>query len=321
MLRNFWGLLVAACLMTGAQAAWPTGPVTIVVPFAAGQTGDIIARLVGKELAAQLGQPFVIDNKAGSGGRIGTGFVARAKPDGHTLLLTSTGPFAISPALYPKSTTYDPVHDFVAVAETASTPQVIAVSNQSGITSFTELVKQARTKDLSYGSAGNGSTQHLTMELLKKDLEFPMVHVPFKGSAESKMQVISGLIPVTSDSLPAIYANIRSGQMKAVAVVDSKRSAYLPDVPTLAEAGFPNLSTVAFFGLVAPRGTPKDVVDTLNKLVIQMFRTPAFQDKLKELAMTPPQEKTPEQFGAYLASEVARWKKIITDANVAVDQY
>lgn len=321
-------LLAAAGLFLGAAVpaanaagAWPTAPITIVVPFAAGQTGDIIARLLGKELAERLKQPFVVDNKGGGGGRIGTAFVAKAKPDGYTLLMTSTGPYAIAPALYPRTMQYDPVRDFTGIAETATTPQIIAVSPKSGINTFADLVKQAKKSDMSYGSAGNGSTQHLTMELLKKELNFPLVHVPFKGSSESKTQVISGMIPVTSDSLPAIYTNIKSGQMKAIAVVDKQRSAYLPDVPTLAESGFPALSTVAFFGLVAPKNTPKEVVNLLNKNLMEIYRTPDFQQKMKELAMTPPAEKTAEQFTAYLTEEVARWKKIVQDSNVKVEEY
>ena len=322
MFRKMLLASVGAVLFSGvAHAAWPTSPVTIVVPFAAGQTGDIIARLISKELGATLGQPFVVDNRPGSGGQIGTAYVAKAKPDGYTLLLTSSGPFAIAPALYPKSTQYNPVRDFVGIAETASTPQVIAVSNKSGIASFDDLVKQAKSKDLSYGSAGNGSTQHLTMEMLKKEIGFPMVHVPFKGSAESKTQVISGLLDATSDSLPAIYGNIKGNQMKPLVVVGTKRSTYLPDVPTLAEAGYPGISTLAFFGLVAPKGTPKEVVDTLNKQITQMFRTPAFQEKMKEQALTLPVERTPEQFTAYLESEVARWKQIVDKSNVEVEKY
>jgi tripartite-type tricarboxylate transporter receptor subunit TctC len=319
MKKTLGTLLAALALSTSAHAAWPTAPVTIVVPFAPGQTGDIIARLVGKELSVKYGQTFIVDNRAGGGGRIGTAFVAKAKPDGYTLLLTSTGPYAIAPVLYPKGLQYDPVRDFTGVAETASTPQVIAVSPQSGITSFADLVKKAKASDMSYGSAGNGSTQHLTMELLKKELGFPMVHVPFKGSSESKMQVIGGGLPVTSDSLPAIYPNINNGQLKALVVIDDKRSEYLPNVPTIVEAGFPKLSTVAFFGLVAPKATPKEVVDQLNHDIIAMFRTPAFKEKLKEQALTPPQERTPAQFTAYLTEEVARWQKIVQESNVTVD--
>lgn len=314
-------LAAAAVLLyaSAAHAAWPTAPVTIVVPFAPGQTGDIIARLIGKELQARFGQAFVIDNRAGSGGRIGTAYVARAKADGYTLLLTSTGPYAIAPALYPRDTKYDPLADFTGVAEAASTPQVMAVSNQSGINSMADLVKQAKAGDLSYGSAGNGSLQHLTMELLKKELAFPMVHVPYKGSSESKMAVIGNTLPITVDSLPAIYTNVKSGQMKAIAMIDDNRSAYLPAVPTLAEQGFPKLSSVAFFGLVAPRGTPREVVNALNTEIIAMYRTPAFQEKMKEQALTPPQERSPEQFDAYLATEVRRWKKVVLDANVSAD--
>lgn len=321
MLKKALATFVTVLTVGSAHAAYPEAPVTIVVPFAAGQTGDIIARLLGKELSERLGQQFIIDNRAGGGGRIGTAFAAKAKPDGHILLMTSTGPYAIAPALYPKTTNYNPVRDFVGIAETASTPQIIAASNQSGIGSFADLVKTAKAKEIFYGSAGLGSTQHLTMELLKKEIGFPMGHAPFKGSAESKMQVISGTLSATSDSLPAIYANIKSSQMKPLAVVDTKRSAYLPDVPTLAELGFPNLSTVAFFGLVAPKGTPKEVVDLLNTHVVQIIRTPAFQQKMKEQALTLPEERTAEQFTAYLANEVARWKKIVEESNVKVDQY
>jgi len=299
-----------------AQSPWPGGTVTVVVPFAAGQTGDIVARMVSKELQARFKQSFVVDNRPGSGGRIGTTYVSRAKPDGYTLLLTSSGPYAIAPALYPKDTKYNPVSDFVGIAETASTPQVIAVSNGSGITSFADLVKQANAKDMSYGSAGNGSLQHLTMELLKKEIGFPLVHVPFKGSSESKTAVIGNTLEVTSDSLPPLVGSIKGHQLKAIAVIDDKRSAYLPDVPTLGEQGFPKLSAVAFFGLVAPKGTPKEVVDALNREIVAMFKTPAFQEQMRTQALTPPAERTPEQFNAYLADEVTRWKKVVDEAKV-----
>ncbi|MET4577655.1 Bug family tripartite tricarboxylate transporter substrate binding protein [Ottowia thiooxydans] len=303
-----------------AQAAnWPSAPVTIVVPFAPGQTGDIVARMIAKELQTNLNQGFVVDNKPGAGGRIGTAFVARAKPDGNTLLLTSTGPFAIAPALYPKDTKYNPLTDFVGIAETASTPQVIAVSNGSGIASFSDMVKKSKTKDMSYGSAGNGSLQHLTMELLKKEINFPLVHVPFKGSSESKSAVLGNTLEVTSDSLPPLITSIKANQLKAVAVIDGRRSAYIPDVPTLGELGFPKLSAVAFFGLVAPKGTPKEIVETLNKQIINMYRTPAFQEQMRSQALTPPVERTPVEFDKYLAGEVERWKNVVMDAKVSVE--
>ena len=310
-------LLLALCI--GVAHAYPTGPVTIVVPFPAGQTGDIIARTLAVELAKKYGKPFVIDNRPGAGGQIGTTYAARAKNDGSVLLMTSSGPFAIAPVLYPGTLPYQPLRDFSVIVEAATTPQILAVSNDSGIKNVDELVKAAKAKEITYASAGNGSTQHLSMELLKQQLGIQMLHIPFKGSSESKTQVMSGLIPVTSDSLPAILPQIKAGQLRAIAVLDTVRSPYLPGVPTLAEQGFPKFTTLAFFGLVAPKGTPTAVIDSLNKAVNEIIKTPAIQEKYKELALTPPIEKTPEQFNHYLASEMAQWAKVAALANAKGD--
>lgn len=312
------GGIAALTLSASVFAAYPDRPVTIMVPFPAGQTGDIIARTVGEQLSKKLGQSFIVENRGGAGGRIGTGFAARSKNDGYTLLLTSSGPFAIAPSLY-STLNYDPLKDFEPVADIAATPQILAVSNQSGINSVEDLLKKARSEDISYATAGNGSTQHLTVELIKQELKAPMVHIPFKGSAESKTQVMSGLIPFTSDSLPAILPQIKSGQIKALAVVDTERSEYLPDVPTLAELGYPKLSTVAFFGLMAPKGTPKEVVDTLNKNVLEILNSPETTKRFEELALTRAKERTPEEFREYLTSEVAKWKKVIDGAGAKID--
>lgn len=314
--------LIAGCIagfsMASAAAAYPEKPVTILVPFPAGQTGDLIARAIGEQLSKRLGQSFIVDNRGGAGGRIGTSTAARSRNDGYTLLLTSTGPFAIAPSLY-SDVNYDPLKDFSAVADIALTPQVIAVSNESGIASVEELLKMARAEDLSYASAGNGSTQHLTMELLKKELDFPMVHIPFKGSAESKTQVMSGLIPVTSDSLPAILPQIEAKQLKALAVVDVGRSEYIKDVPTLAEAGYPELSTVAFFGLVAPAGTPQDAIDTLNKHVNEIMGQPEMRQRFRDMALTPAPSKSAQEYQQYLADEVEKWAAIINGAGVELE--
>ncbi|RTZ39230.1 tripartite tricarboxylate transporter substrate binding protein [Candidimonas sp. SYP-B2681] len=312
------GGIAALTLSASVFAAYPDRPVTIMVPFPAGQTGDIIARTVGEQLTKKLGQSFIVENRGGAGGRIGTGFAARGKNDGYTLLLTSTGPFAIAPSLY-STLNYDPLNDFEPVADIAATPQILAVSKESGINNVEGLLKKARSEDISYASAGNGSTQHLTVELIKQELKVPMVHIPFKGSSESKTQVMSGLIPFTSDSLPAILPQIKSGQLKPIAVVDLERSEYLPDVPTLAELGYPKFSTVAFFGLMAPKGTPKEVVDTLNKNVIEILNSPETTKRFEELALTRAKERTPEEFREYLTSEVAKWKKVIDDADAKIE--
>lgn len=321
-LKFFTVATIAAASILSAQvahAAWPTSPVTIVVPFSPGQTGDIVARMLTKELQDKFKQSFIVDNKPGSGGRIGTAFVARAKPDGYTLLLTSSGPYAIAPALYPKDTRYDPFTSFAGIAALATTPQVIAVSNASGITSFQDMVTKAKSKDMSYGSAGNGSLQNLTMELLKKEISFPMVHVPYKGSSESKMALVANNLEVTADSLPPLVSSIQAKQIKAIAVIDEKRSPYIPDVPTLGELGFPKLSAVAFFGLVAPAGTPKEVVDALNREIVSITRTAGFQDQLKGQSLTAATESTPDQFTAYLKEEAKRWKKVVNDANISAE--
>lgn len=319
MKKRITSLVLLLTLIIGVAHAYPTGTVTIVVPFPAGQTGDIIARTLAVELAKKYGKPFVIDNRPGAGGQIGTTYAARAKNDGSVLLMTSSGPFAIAPVLYPGTLPYQPLRDFSVIVEAATTPQILAVSNDSGIKNVDDLVKAAKAKEITYASAGNGSTQHLSMELLKQQLGIQMLHIPFKGSSESKTQVMSGLIPVTSDSLPAILPQIKAGQLRAIAVLDTVRSPYLPGVPTLAEQGYPKFTTLAFFGLVAPKGTPTAVVDSLNKAVNEIIKTPAIQEKYKELALTPPIEKTPEQFSHYLASEMAKWAKVAALANAKGD--
>jgi len=321
LIRKFLALS-AACALLGATApavaAYPEKPVTIVVPFPGGQTGDIIARAIGEQLSRKLGQPFIVENRAGAGGSVGTGYAARAANDGYTLLLTSTGPFAIAPALYSKLS-YDPVRDFQAVADVATTPQILAVNPAAGIDSVASLVAAAKKTELSFASAGNGSTQHLTMEVFGKEMGIKMLHIPFKGSAEAQTQVMSGLIPVISDSLPAILPQIKGGKLRALAVLDTERSAYLPDLPTLAEQGYRGFSTLAFFGLMAPKGTPKEVVDKLNATVRDILQSPDVQAQFKNLALTPAKLRSADEFGTYLAGEVAKWKKIVDDAGAKID--
>jgi len=316
--RILLAALTCMCAASAAAADYPNRPVTIVVPFPGGQTGDIIARSMGEQLSRKLGQPFIVENRPGAGGTIGTGFAARAANDGYTLLLTSTGPFAIAPSLYSKLP-YDPLKDFDAVANIAVTPQVLAVSESVKAKNLKELVALAKAGDLSYASAGNGSTQHLTMEVLSKAAGVKMTHIPFKGSAEAQTQVISGQIAVTSDSLPAILAQIRANKLRALAVVDTERSPFLPDTPTMKEAGFDGVSTLAFFGLMAPKGTPPEVIQTLNKTVTALLETPEIQERFKTLALTPAKATTSAEFSRYLAGEVSKFKRVVTDAGAQID--
>ncbi|MCB4321977.1 tripartite tricarboxylate transporter substrate binding protein [Alcaligenes sp. 13f] len=299
--------------------SWPNRPVTIIVPFAAGQTGDIVARMLGKELQNKLKQSVIVENRPGAGGRIGTTYAARSKPDGYTLLMTSTGPYAITPALYPESTQYNSTADFTGIAEVGSTPQVIVVSANAGVSTFNELVAKAKTNDLSYGSAGNGSLQHLTMELLKDQVGFPMLHVPFKGSSESKTALIGNTLDASTDSLPALISSLKSNQLHAVAVISPQRSSHLPDVPTLKELGYAPLSAIAFFGLVAPKGTPEKIVDLLNNEIISIFRAPVFQDQMHAQALSLPTERTAAEFSDYLKEESTYWKTVVDQANITIE--
>ena len=307
------GLSLAA--ISCAQAQYPEKPVSIIVPFPAGQTGDLIARTVGEKLSKALGQAFIVENKGGAGGTIGTGYAARAKQDGYTLLLTSTGPFSIAPHLY-KSLSYDPLNDLQPIAEIATSPQVLAVNPDNGINSLKDLVAKAKQEDLNFASAGTGSTQHLTMEYFLSKVGAKMTHVPFKGSSEAQPQVISGLISGLSDTLPAILPQIKAGRLKALAVVDSERSTFLPDTPSTDEAGFPGLNTVAFFALMAPKGTPPDVIELLNAQVNKTLKDPTTLEQFKKLALTPAKEQTAAQFTAYLEDEAQKWKTIADTAKV-----
>lgn len=318
MFNKFIMAAVACAWVSAASAAYPTKPVTIVVPFPGGQTGDIIARAIGEALGRKLGQPFIIDNRPGAGGTLGTGYAARGANDGYTLLLTSTGPFAIAPSLYSKLP-YNPLTDFDAVANIAVTPQVLAVNAKVEAKTLKEFVTLARTRDLSYASAGNGSTQHLTMEVFSTATGVKMTHIPFKGSAEAQTQVVGGEIPITSDSLPAILAQIKANKLRALAVVDVERSPFLPDVPTLKEAGYDSVSTLAFFGLMAPKGTPKEVINLLNTTVIELMKTPEIAERFKTLALTPARTMSAQEFSSYLAGEVHKFKKVVSDAGAQID--
>lgn len=317
MKRSRVGLVatMSFAVMTCAQAKYPEKPVSIIVPFPAGQTGDLIARTVGEKLSRALGQAFIVENRGGAGGTIGTGYAARAKHDGYTLLLTSTGPFSIAPHLY-KNLSYDPLVDLQPIAEIATSPQVLAVNPDMGISTLKDLVAKAKQGDLNYASAGTGSTQHLTMAYFLGAAGANMTHVPFKGSSEAQPQVISGLISSLSDTLPAILPQIKGGKLKALAVVDSERSEFLPEIPSTDEAGFPGLNTVAFFALMAPKGTPEDVIELLNTQVNKTLKDPATLNQFKKLALTPAKEKTSSQFTSYLQEEADKWQKIASTAKV-----
>ncbi|ANN71040.1 Bug family tripartite tricarboxylate transporter substrate binding protein [Bordetella bronchialis] len=310
--------LSLAALGGAGAAQYPDKPIRLIVPFPAGQSGDLIGRVFAEQITRRLGQSVVVENRPGAGGTLGTDVAARAPADGYTLVLVSNGPYAIAPALYPKLT-YRPGKDLRGVALLGTSPQVFAANPQAGFGDIKQLVALARQKSLTFGSSGNGSTQHLTMEYFEKTADIQLMHVPFRGSADAQTQVLGGQIPMLVDSVPASLAQIKAGRLKAIAVTSLQRSEFLPDVPTVAEQGYPGFESIGWFGLAAPAGTPPEAIDTLNEAVKAALGDAAVRDKLATMAVTPAPRQDPARFDAFLSGEIAKWGKIVKESGATID--
>jgi len=314
-------MLAALLAFSGSAFAqgYPTKPVKIVVPFTAGSATDILARVVGDQLSKSLGQPFVIENKPGAGGILGTQLAKDAAPDGYALIAAGSGPFGINPGVY-KSLPYDPVRDFEPIGNIVLTPQAIVVGAQSPYKSIKDLVAAARGKpgQLSFGSLGNGSTSHLTMEAFQSAAGVKLNHIPFKGSSDAQTQIIGGNVDMMSDTVPGVLAQVKAGKLRALGVAIPQRSPYLPDVPTLDEQGYKGFESVGWIGLAAPAKTPPAILDKLNAEVRKMLQDPAVKEKMASLAFTPVGD-TREQFGAFMRSEIAKWSKVAHASGARAD--
>jgi tripartite-type tricarboxylate transporter receptor subunit TctC len=317
----FRRLLLAAALVGTAALAFaqdfPSRPVSLVVPFPAGGGVDVVARQIGTRLGAALGQPVVVDNRAGAGGTIGTGHVAKAAPDGHTLLLGTTSALGVSPALY-KDLPYDPLKSFVPVIEVTRGPFVLSVRNSLPVKSVAELLAYARgsASRLNVGSAGVGSVHHLAAELLQQATGIALVHVPYKGGGPAWTALVAGEIDLLFDSMPG--PSIHAGRSRPIAIAGPKRLPALADVPTFAEAGYPGVETVFFWAILAPAGTPPDVVARLNAALGQVLRDPGLQAEFARQGM----EATPgtqQEIAAFMAREIPRWRRIVQDAHVSAE--
>jgi tripartite-type tricarboxylate transporter receptor subunit TctC len=298
---------------------WPGGTVTVVVPWPPGGPSDIAARPLAKGLTADLGQTFIIDNRAGGGGNIGTAAVARAKPDGQTLLITSSAPIVINPSLY-KNMTFDPLKDLAPVTNLLRVPLVLVVHPSVPAKNLKELIAHIQSKQgkFSYASSGNGTPQHLTGELFNSVSKLNMVHVPYKGSAPAISDLLGGHISMMFDSTIAIMPHIKSGKVKAIAVSGAKRSPLLPDVPTFAEAGVPAVESYAWYGLFAPAKTPKDVIAKINAEALKVMKLPEYQ-KVQADTGSEFVGDTPENFGKFVQAESARWSKVVKESGATVD--
>jgi len=302
-----------------AAQQYPERPVRVVVSYSAGATNDIVARAVAQRLSVAFKQNFFVDNKVGGNGTIGTGFVARESADGYNLLLGNTSTLAIHPSLF-NSLPYDPTKDFQAVSILAESPTVLVVNSSLPVRTVKELVaySKANSKSVAYGSPGTGTPFHLSGELFNSQTGTTMLHVPYKGAAPAVLDLLSGQIQVMFDNLPNVLNHIRSGKLRALAVTSEARLTQLPDVPTMAEAGFAGAESSSFFAFVVAKGTSPAIVQSLSVKIAEIMREPAIKAQLTELGAIPV-GNTPAQATQYISEQVVKWTKVVKASGAKAD--
>jgi tripartite-type tricarboxylate transporter receptor subunit TctC len=310
---------LAALAISSPAWAWPEKAVSVVVPFPPGGSSDQIARAVTQQMQAKLGQPFVVDNRAGATGTIGTAHVARAAPDGHTLLVASLGPFVIVPHLL-KNIGYDPARDLDLITIAVQAPNVLVVPAASPRRSVAEVVawQKANPGKMSFSSSGNGSSDHLTVELFWQQTGTSGVHVPYKGGAPAISDLLGAQVDASFQNINSVIQHIRSGKLRALAITSEKRSPLLPEVPTMAEAGVNGVAVFSWQAVAAPKGLKPEVKAAIHGAVVAALADPAIRSRFTDVGFEVV-ANTPEQFAAFQAAEFARWKKVIETGKITAD--
>ncbi len=313
-------VLIATLFVAGPAGAqgWPAHPVRVIVPFAPGGPTDVMARILAIKLSESLGQQFVVENRPGAGGNIGMGLVAKAAPDGYTVLVASSS-YVVNPSLYAKPG-YDPYKDFAPVTVAAASPNVIVVHPSVQAKTLHELVELIRANPgkFSYAQPGTGTTPHLSGELFKLTFKLDIVNIPFNGAGPAVTSTVGNQTPVAVVAMPPATPHIKSGALRALAVTGARRSGALPDVPTMAEAGAPGQEAETMQGVLVPAGTPREIIDRLQREIAKIVALPDVKQRLSTLGFDPV-ASTPEEFAVYIKSEIAKWAKVIREANIKVE--
>jgi tripartite-type tricarboxylate transporter receptor subunit TctC len=320
MTRFLIALSMALASSTGVAAeAWPARAVHIIVPFPPGSSPDLIARMLTDKLGQALGQPVIVENKPGAGGNLGTGLVAKAAPDGYTLGLSIPGPLAVNTVLY-KKMEYDPFTELAPITLVALSPNVLVVDPKLGVNTVKEFIDyvKARPGQLNYGSVGNGSASHLTMELLKMRSGMDIVHVPYPGSPQVNTAIVAGQIQAGFVVPATAMALAHAGRLKALAVTSSVRSVVVPELPTVAGAGYPGFESSAWQGMVAPAKTPKPIIDRLSRELVAIIRSQDVREKMHRLYFQPV-GTAPEGLSKLMRTERDRWAKVIRQTGASAD--
>ena len=307
-------------IAVAAQSDYPNKPVKLIVGFAPGGSTDIVARIVAQKLGEKLGQTVIVENRAGAGGTIGADVTAKSAPDGYTLTLGTTSTHAIAAGAYSKLP-YDPVKDFTHISLVAITPYLLVTSTKTPAAKLSEFVTLAKGQGgkMNYGSAGNGTATHLSMEMLKDAAKFDMQHIPYKSNADSDRAILAGDVDAVFGSMPALLQNAKAGKVKPIAVGTTTRSPALPDVPTVAESGYPGFEAALWLGIMGPANMPKPVVDRLHREIVAIVATPEFKTAMDANGAEPVSSKTPQEFTEMLRGQVDKYVKITKAIGIKLD--